>query len=221
MACANAEAKFICAMRSLMYKPLLSRVKHWHKAKKVKFYDDRKCEIGSCIYQPKGARETLRVVFIRALKAGEQKNSLFGDSRYDYRAFVTNLGEHEMKNEAVVLYYRSRSDVENFIREAKNGFDLKHFPCLKLDANRAYGLIAAFAQNLVRYMAYIENPRKPHFAKVLRFKVVMLPVLVVKHARSIRFRFMTHHKKEVLRWQYLINKQFGFAIQCMAPPPAL
>lgn len=221
-ACANAQAKFACAMRSLMYQPLISRVNRWHKPKKIVFYDGRACEIGSCVYYPKGGREALRVVFLRALREGEQKTALFGDARYDYHAFVTNLHEHEMKNEDVVLWYRKRSDVERFIAEMKNGFDLKHLPCQKLSANKAYALMAAFAQNLVRYTAYVENPNKPHFSKVLRFKVLMLPVQVVRHARSVSFRFMTHHKQEVEIWLQRIKKQFGFAeMQCMAAPPAL
>jgi hypothetical protein len=221
-ACANAQSKFCCAMRSLMYEPLIGRVTHWQPAKKVLFYDGRDGEVGSCIYRPKGCRETLRVVFIRALRLGEQDNALFGDARYDYHAWVTNVGEHDgMKNEDVVLWYRQRSNVERFIAEMKNGFDLKHLPCQKLNANRAYALMAAFAQNLVRYTAYVENPKRPNFAKILRFKMLMLPVQVVRHARSVSFRFMTHQKQEVERWLKTIKKHFGFVeANCIAAPPA-
>jgi len=34
------------------------------------------------------------------------------------------------------------------LRELKYNFDLKYFPCQKLVANKAYGVIAAFAYNL-------------------------------------------------------------------------
>lgn len=205
----------------MMFDPLIKRVgDRWRPSKSLVFYDKRDCEIGSCVYRPKKARETLRVVFLRALKSDEQRKGLFGDERYDYVAFVTNMGEHEMKNEDVVLWYRKRSDVENHIKELKGSFDLKHFPCQKLNANRAYGLIAAFAQNLVRYAAYIENPLTPHYAKVLRFRMLMLPVQVVKHARSVSFRFMTHHQEEIQRWLKQIKKQFGFVdTQLQASPP--
>jgi hypothetical protein len=222
-ACATANAKFVCSMRSLMYEPLLGRVKHWTKAKKVLFHDDRDCEVASSVYYPKSSREALRVVFMRALKEGEQTAALFSDARYNYHAFVTNIGEHDgLTNEEVILFYRKRSDVENFIKEIKNGFDLKHFPCQKLTANRAYALMAAFAQNLVRYTAYVESPKRPHFAKVLRFKMLMLPVQVVRHARSVSFRFMTHHKEEVEIWLKKIKQNFGYVDStCLAAPPAL
>ena len=220
-ACATANAKFVCAMRSLMYRPLIKRVKHWNRAKKITFNDKRECELGSCVYHPKGGRESLRVVFMRALRPDEQSNALFSDARYDYHAFVTNIGEHDgMKNEDVITFYRKRADVERFIAEIKNGFDLKHLPCQSLNANRAYALMAAFAQNLVRYTAYVENPTRPHFAKVLRFKVLMLPVQVVRHARSVTFRFMEHHEKEVKHWLGKIKTQFCivFADNKTAPP---
>jgi hypothetical protein len=222
-ACANAGAKFACAMRKMMFEPLVGRVPHWTKPKKVLFYDGRECEIGSCVYRQKQGRETLRVVFIRALRPNEQDKALFDDARYDYHAFVTNVGEHDgMKNEDVILWYRQRSNIERYIAELKNSFDLKHLPCQSLKANKAYALMAAFAQNLTRYIAYIENPTRPHFAKVLRFKALMLPVQVVRHARSVSFRFMIHHREEVERWLKIIKKHFGYVtMQSQVGPPAL
>lgn len=222
-ACANAQAKFACAMRKLMFEPLLGRVNHWTKAKKIVFHDGRACELGSCLYQPKGCRETLRVVFMRAIRPKEQDRALFNDVRYDYHAFVTNVGEHDgMRNEDVIQWYRQRANVERYIAEMKNGFDLKHLPCHKLNANRAYALMAAFAQNLVRYTAYVENPKLPNFAKILRFKMLMLPVQVVRHARSVTFRFMHEHRKEVERWLKKIQKHFGYVdANATAGPPAL
>jgi hypothetical protein len=204
-----------------MYRPLIHRVTNWRETKKIVFHDKRACEVGSCVYYPKGGREALRVVFMRALRPNEQSNSLFSDARYDYHAFVTNIGEHDgMKNEEVITFYRKRSNIERFIAELKNGFDLKHFPCRSLKANRAYALMVAFAQNLVRYTAYIENPTRPHFAKVLRFRVLMLPVQVVRHARSVTFRFMAHHEREVKHWLGKIKTQFGFVfVDIKAAPP--
>ena len=47
----------------------------------------------------------------------------------------------------------------------KNGIDLHHFPCQKLDANRVYGTIAAFAYNFMRFMSLVTRPGKIEFAK--------------------------------------------------------
>ncbi len=210
-ACWSHNVGFVTAMRANMSDPLIRRITNWRNTKRILFHDGRHCEIGTTIYRPTDFRETLRVVMIRSLKENEQSQGLFGDMRYDYHAFVTNIGEHELQSEKVIEFYRSRSDVENFIKDMKYGFDLKHFPCLSLLANKAYGLIAAFAYNLVRFVAFLENPRRPHFAKLLRFKALMLPVQVVKHSRMISFRFMTHHAQEVTRWLSIIKSKFGFA----------
>lgn len=194
-----------------MFEPLIRRVGNWKPTKRLLFQDNRACEIGTTIYRATEFRETLRVVFMRALKENEQSRGIFGDMRYDYHAFVTNIGEHEIANEKLIEFYRTRSDVENFIKDMKHGFDLKHLPCLSLLANKAYALIAAFAYNLVRFVAHLENPRKPHFAKLLRFKALMLPVQVVKHSRMVSFRFMYEHEREVTRWLSIIKTKFGFA----------
>lgn len=212
-ACATQNVGFVTAMRANMYEPLIRRVTNWRDTKRVLFHDGRKCEIGTTLYRAPEGREILRVVMLRALKPDEQSRGLFGDMRFDYAAFVTNIGEHEMARERLVEAYRSRANAENYIKDLKHGFDLKHLPCLSLTANKAYALMAAFAYNLVRFVAHLESPHKPHFAKILRFRVLLLPVQVVKHARTVSFRFMTHHKEEVERWLEMIRKRFG----CVGP----
>ena len=221
-ACWSHSVGFVTAMRSNMSEPLIRRVTNWRPSKRLLFHDGRSCEIGTTIYRPTDFREVLRVVMMRALKPDEQCSGLFGDMRYDYHAFVCNIGEHELANEKLIEFYRTRSDVENFIKDMKHGFDLKHLPCMSLLANKAYALIGAFAYNLVRFVAHIENPRRPHFAKLLRFKVLMLPVQVVRHSRMISFRFMSHHETEVQRWLTTIQKLFGYVdANATAGPPAL
>jgi hypothetical protein len=77
-------------------------------------------------------------------------------------------------------------------------------------ANKAYGLIAAYAYNLMRGMAFIESPTRPHFAKVIRFRMVNLACQVVRHARSLTFRFNNQVYMEVNRWLIKINTlKFG------------
>ena len=53
-----------------------------------------------------------------------------------------------------ILTYRKREQAENYIKEMKYAFDLKHYPCLKLDANKAYAAIASVAYNLMLYRAF-------------------------------------------------------------------
>lgn len=67
---------------------------------------------------------------------------------------------------AIIKFYRGRGHAENFIKEIKYNFDLKHFPCQKLVANKAYGIIAALAYNLMRLVAFLFcEGKKVRFAK--------------------------------------------------------
>ena len=45
----------------------------------------------------------------------------------------------------------------------------------------------------MRFVDRLENLRKPHFAKTLRFKMLMLPMQVVRHSRMVSLRYVTHH----------------------------
>lgn len=204
-ACEEKRVNFVIAMRANMYEALEHRVKSWVPTKKIKFRDGRPCEVGQTVYFPKGLGKALRVVIIRAKKPVW---SVF-EGRYDYRAWVTNIGEHDMKNEKIVEFYRGRGNAENFIRELKNGFDIHHFPCQKLNANKVYGLISAFAYNLMRMMSWLLNKEKPHFSKMIRFRMVYLAGQVVRKARYTIIRLSYSRRKEVERWSHMISTTFN------------
>jgi hypothetical protein len=208
----HADVAFVAAMRQNMLEPLLPRLVSWKPTKRLKAVGDRHCEIAHTLYYPAKGRQTLRVVVIRALKNGVSTAALFDDAKYDYYAWVTNIGHHEMTNEEIILFYRGRGNAENFIREQKNGFDLKHLPCLKLLANKAYAMIVAFAFSLMRYMAFVLDPRTPRYSKVIRFRMVRLACQVVRHARSATLRFHHDVLKEVKNWSTTIDIQFGLAV---------
>jgi len=97
----------------------------------------------------------------------------------------------------VMSFYQKRGHAENFIREEKYGYDLKHFPCLRLNSNRAYGLLAMVSHNLLRYVALMMKPDKPHFSKKIRKRFVFHAGKVVRHARQVILRISEHGYEEV------------------------
>lgn len=215
--CLTKNAGFVICMKANIFNPLIKNVSHWKSqnpkdSKRIMFYDGRECEIGQTLYSPDLCEQVLRVVFIRAKKEEPQEALIEHQDNYDYYAWVTSIGEHEMSNVKLIKFYRKRGQAENFIRELKYGFDLKHYPCQKLLANRAFGVIAAFAYNLVRFLSVSKNPTKPSYAKRFRNRYLRLPCQVIKHAGQVSFRLMHHHAKEVNRWlEYIQKLQFGFA----------
>lgn len=216
-ACAAKQIGFVTSMRLNMFEPLVSTIREWRpsnpsKETRIKFYDGRECEIGETIYRTENGAELLRVAAIRAVKKGFEGLLFKGEEHYDYRAWVSNILEHEKSAEKLIKFYRGRGNSENYIRELKYGFDLKHYPCLKLDANRVYGLIASCAYNLTRFIATKTAEKRVHFAKAIRNRFLRLPVQVIRHAREVVFRFQRRHYEEVQRWLVLIeNIEFGFA----------
>ena len=106
----------------------------------------------------------------------------------------------------VFVHHQKRGNMENFIREDKNAYDLKHFPCLKLKANHAYGLLAMVAHNLLRWVALMMKPDKPHFAKKLRKKFIFAAGKVIKHAGQLYLKIVEHAFKEVMK----LREAWGF-----------
>jgi hypothetical protein len=141
---------------------------------------------------------------------------------YDYYAVVTNFPldlatekasapEREVKMkryslQEVMEFHQERGNCENFIREEKYGYDLKHFPCLKMNANHAYGLLAMVAHNLLRWVALLMKPDKPLFSKKLRKRFIFYPGKIVKHARQVYLRIIERGYEEVMK----LREAWGF-----------
>lgn len=155
---------------------------------------------------------------MRAYRPGGQ-GTLFEEAGYDYYFWVTNMGQHEFADVELIKFYRKRGHAENFIKEQKYGFDLKHYPCQSLAANKIYGLIAAFAYTLMRYMSLAKPKLKKtkhgiveihQYAKANRKKWLLLPTQVVCHAGEVIFRYSRQHFKEVRFWlEHIQNLEFG------------
>lgn len=134
------------------------------------------------------------------------------DGRWEYYAVVTNMSLFKFTKQDVIERHNQRGNCERFIKEEKYGFDLLHFPCLKLKANYAYGLMAQVAHNILRWLAVLERPHKPHFSKKLRRRFLYIPGKLVSHARTLTLKIPKRFIKEV--------EQLKMALQ-WKPCPAL
>lgn len=159
-----------------------------------------KVEVASFLYQP-GWSENLRftVVVKRTWKEFSQGSLFEGTGHWDYYAVLTNISMYKFTPQSLLEHHQYRGQSENFIREAKYGYDLKHFPCQKLRANHAYGLLGLVAHNFLRVMSLLDDPTKPKYSKKLRRKILFIPGKLVKHARQLVLRIPTRFLKEVNR----------------------
>jgi hypothetical protein len=173
-------------------------------------------------------KRTLDKKKFEELRRKNEQISMFHDDGYmkedpyDYYAVVTNFplntatekviqsdAESKMKRyspQEVLVHHQKRGNMENFIREDKNAYDLKHFPCLKLRANHAYAMLAMVSHNLLRWVALMMKPEKPHFAKKLRKRFVFAAGKVIKHAGALYLKIVAHAFKEVTR----LREAWGF-----------
>ena len=92
-----------------------------------------------------------------------------------------------------------RGNAENRIKAFKGDYDLRHFPCLKMNANFAYGLLAMVALNFHRALSLVEDPKTPKFSKSFREKLIKIPGRLVQHARALKIKIEEHWLKEVQR----------------------
>lgn len=165
--------------------------------------EKRKCalptvEVGRFYWQPSWA-EGLRipVVVKRTWKEGEQLGMFEMPAHWEYYAVVTNFNLFHNSLQSVLEFYSKRGNAENFIREEKYGYDLKHFPCLKLHANYGYLQLGMVAHNILRWVAVVQKPDKPHFSKKIRRRYVYIPGKIISHARQLILKIPVRFYKEV------------------------
>jgi hypothetical protein len=185
----------------------------WKKTN-IHFFDSNECEVAMGLY-PINRLGNLRVVFIRAPKRDAQLNLLedFSEQAYHYYSIVTNISSFDMSEEEVIEFYRGRANVENFIREHKYNYDFLNFPCKLLKANQVFGLVGAFAHNMIRFLSFCMPQKRKrvrgkdgkirtviqqgYFAKKVRNELIKIPCQVVRSARKIKLK-VSFKTKEVL-----------------------
>jgi hypothetical protein len=152
-------------------------------------------ELGSFVYQP-GWSDAVRFYCV-VKRTWQEGEDLFGKGQWKYYAVLTNRNLLTNSLQAIMAHHQKRGNSENFIREEKYGYDLKHFPCQKLSANQAYGQMALIAHNFLRAISLLYRPDKPHFSKKLRRRFVFLPGKLVKHARQLVMKIPQRFEREV------------------------
>jgi hypothetical protein len=155
-------------------------------------------EIGRFHWQPSWS-ENLRIPVIvkRTWKEPEQLGLITLPGEWKYYGIITNWDLFHHTLQEVMSFYLKRGNAENFIREEKYGFDLLHMPCLAMNANHAFLQLAVVAHNILRWVALVQKPDKPHFSKKIRRRYIYIPGKIIKHARQIFLKIPVRFYKEV------------------------
>lgn len=141
----------------------------------------------------------IAVIVKRTWKEAEQLGMLPLPGEWKYYGIITNWNLFHHSLQWVMEFHQLRGNAENFIREEKYGYDLKHFPCLEIQANHAFCQLAMVAHNLLRWIAVTQKPDKPHFSKKIRRRYVYIPGKIIQHARQVFLKIPVRFYEEVNR----------------------
>ncbi len=164
--------------------------KEWHP------YEGER-EIAETIHSMNGTREAFRLIVQRWPK---RQAELFDPDPYCYHVIATNREEPAKE---VVALHNKRGQMENFIKELKEGFGMDWMPCGESYANAVFFRIGVIAYNLFQAMKLLSLPpwwRTSTIATV-RWRLYQTAGRLVFHARQLLLKLATSLEKLRLFWR--------------------
>jgi hypothetical protein len=151
-------------------------------------------EIGETIHTMNNTGEAFRLIVLRWPKVQAE---LFDPSPYFYHVIATNRGEEAGE---VIKLHNQRGEVENYIKELKNGFGMEWMPCGESYANAVFFRIGVIAYNLFLAMKLLALPPwyRTFTISTVRWRLYQLAGVVLRHAHQLLFKVAAPLNKVVL-----------------------
>ena len=134
------------------------------------------------------SKHAYRIIFLRK----ERRQGDLFEGEYTYGAILTN---RDLPLEELITWHRRRCNCENHIKELKYGFSLNSLPSADFFVNALYFRIQTLGYNLISALKRIKLPETwhPFTLKTLRFRLIAIPALVVRHARRLWLKINRTH----------------------------
>ena len=149
----------------------------------IPYWIDGGADVAETVYTPfageKGA-VPVRLIVRRVKPTPGSQLALF--TLYDFHAFITDRDGDMLALEAD---HRRHAEVENAIRDLKEGVGLKHLPSGRFAANGAWLAIAVMAHNVSRWTARIGLGEGILTTRSLRRQLFGLPGRLTRSARRM------------------------------------
>lgn len=138
-------------------------------------------EIGETIHTMNNTREAFRLIVQRWPRVQAE---LFDPDPYSYHAIATN---REEQAEEIVHFHNQRGQVENFIKEIKDGFGMEWMPCGESYADAVFFRIGIIAYNLFIAMKMLALPPwyRNFTIQTMRWRLYQVAGAGVKHAGQV------------------------------------
>jgi len=130
-----------------------------------------------------------------------------GQLGYNYTFIVTSIKDRTPKE--IVKFYCQRGTMENFIKEAKNGFALDKMSYTEYwaNANKLQQMLLAYnLNNWLRRLCFPENNRSDRIGTV-RTKLVKIAARIVKSGRYIYYKLASSCPGKELFYRIFKNIQ--------------
>lgn len=113
-----------------------------------------------------------------------------GELFFTHAFFVTNLSEDTFSPEAILTSYQKRGAMENFIKEAKDGFGFDQMKSHDFQVNEARMMISLLAYNLTNWLRTLTFPaaKKGFQIQTIRTRLIKVASKLVKSSRYLHFK---------------------------------
>jgi hypothetical protein len=158
------------------------------------------CYYEETIYQAKSWLKPRRVVIKSVRPAGELI--------FSHSFFVTSLAD-AFSPENIVLSYQKRGTMENYIKEAKNGFGLDKMNSHSFQVNEVKMMLSLLAYNLTNWLRTLCFPKgqKQLQIETIRTRIIKVACKLVKSGRSLYFKLASSFVYQEFFWKVLQRVQ--------------
>jgi hypothetical protein len=156
-------------------------------------------EVCSMLYTPSWAENIRFKLVVKRTLDIEEEGLFRGQGYWRYYGVLTNVTEYLENPQSILEHHMQRGNAENRIKAFKGDYDLRHLPCLRMNANFAYALMGMVALNFHRALSLVEDPKTPRFSKSFRSRLIKMPGRLVRHARVLKIKLEEHWLREVRR----------------------
>jgi hypothetical protein len=149
-------------------------------------------EVGTAIYAMTKKGEPFRLIIQRWR---DPQLPLFESNGYCYYVIATNWDD--LSPEEVVQFHNQRGQVENHIKELKNGFGMEQAPSGEFRANALWFALGVLVYNLVQAqkLLFLDSEWQRKTIATLRWQIWETAGRVVRHGRRVILRLAATREK--------------------------
>lgn len=113
-----------------------------------------------------------------------------GELFFRHAFFVTNLSETAFSSHSILTSYQKRGAMENFIKEAKEGFGFDQMKSHDFKRNEARLMISVLAYNFTNWLRTLTFPVKQKGLQIqtIRTRLIKVASKLVKSSRYLHFK---------------------------------